>query len=167
MALVSDPSLEGYNSFVSVEEADEYFSGTFFGSGKKWTDFEDEEVKSALLITATRRLNSLPWGGRPLSDTQSLSFPRAYGAYTPTIGIIPQWLKSATCEMARWLWEEEDRPATESEFAMLKSMKVGPLDFQFRDNMGALPPVVASILKGAGPHVIDLSTGPRTKQMVL
>lgn len=178
MALVSDPSLEGFNSFSSVEDADEYFTGVYFGSARKWSDITDVAEKEALLITATRKLNSLPWGGNPFSDEQPLAFPRSFlnpsaeygygwvstGEFGPA---LPNWLKNATYEMARWIMSEEDRPATDAEFSMLKSMKVGPLNYEFRDGLLGLPPGVSGLLSTLGTHIIDLGTGPRSKRMVL
>lgn len=195
MALVSDPSLEGFNSFVSVAEADEYFSGVYFGSSKKWSDFIDETEKEALLITATRRLNSLPWAGSTYSDSQALAFPRNFAArgeygysYFPNVApvpvtgwipvgdaddevipetFIPVWLKQAVYETAFWIWAEDERPATDAEFSMLKSMKIGPLDYAFRDSSGStLAPAVVAILNGLGPTVIDMGTGARSMRMV-
>lgn len=177
MALVSDPSLEGFNSFASVAEADDYFTGVYFGSGKKWSDISDEDEKAALLMTATRKLNSLPWGGTAYADDQLLAFPRTFHynsaeyGYGPAVGgaspEIPRWLKQATFDMAHWLMTEDDRPATEAEFVMLKGMKIGPLDYQFRDGMLGMPPSVSALLTSLGSHIIDMGTGPRTKRMVL
>lgn len=188
MALVSDPSLDGFNSYVSVEEAEEYFAGTYFGGSRKWSDLEPAE-QEAVLISATRRINGLPWNGKPADVGQFMAFPRIfeYGysrvpnvAPVPVTGwvpvggtgvddeaeALPTWLKEATFEMAFWLWTEDERPATDAEFAMLKSSKIGPLDYQFRDSMGSIPPNVLAILTGLGPAVIDLSTGPRSMRMV-
>lgn len=181
MALVSTPSLEGFNSFVSVEEADEYFSGVYFGSGKKWSSITDDDEKAALLITASRKLSMLPWGGSTFTDGQSLAFPRVFNSavaaeygipmkqqtYTEDDMELPTWLKQATFEMAHWLMTEDDRPATDAEFSMLKGMKIGPLDYTFRDNALGLPPSVSALLSTLGSHIIDFGSGPRTKYMVL
>ena len=191
MAIVSNPSEDGFNSYVSVEEADDYFAGTYFGASKKWTKLEPSQ-QEAVLISATRKLSNLAWAGKPASEYQVLPFPRLfvgeYGySYFPNVSpvpisgwvpvdavdpdgtmaeeFIPVWLKQATFEMAQWLWTEEERPATDVEFAMLKSSKTGPLDYQFRDSMG-LPPSVLAILQQLGPTVIDLRTGPRSMTMV-
>lgn len=186
MALVSDPSLEGFNSFVSVDEADAYFEGVYFGDSKKWSDFTDDVDKEALLITATRRLSSLPWKGTPYG---SLAFPRnfssEYGwkphphmAPVPVSGwpfpevegepedYVPGWLKQATCEMALWIWTEGDRPATDAEFGMLKSQKIGPLSYEYRDGTFGVSPSVFAILKSLGSNYIDLGVGPRSMSMV-
>ena len=181
MALVSDPSLDGFNSFVSVDEASDYFAGSYFGSGKSWDDVSD--YQEALLITATRKLNSLLWAGSPVSDAQVLAFPRSFSSgeygysYFPNVApmpingwipvgteidevdpatFIPMWLKRATYEMAHWLWSEEDRPVTDIELSYLKSQKVGPLDQVFKDGVKPFPPEVLAILGSLGSAVIDL-----------
>lgn len=180
MALVYDPSLNGFNSYVSVEDATIYFQGTYFGSSKKWTDYADEDQES-LLITATRKLNALSWGGTPYSDSQLLAFPRSwedpteYG-YGPSVPsdvdeefYIPQWLKDATCEYALWIMTEEDRPFSDIEAAMLQQEKVGPLDQTLRATFISFPPAVAAILGSLPGWMIDLDgiTGKRLRSIRL
>lgn len=175
MALVHNPSLDGYNSFVSIEDATAYFAGTYFGSSKKWSEYDIDE-QASLLITATRRLNALSWGGSPYSGTQSLAFPRSFQdpdeyGYGPAVSgedeatYIPSWLKEATCEMAFWIMTEEDRPFSDIEAAMLQHEKTGPLDQTLRATYISFPPAVASILSAQGSWVIDLDgiTGKRLR----
>lgn len=174
MAIQSDPTLAGFNCFVSLAEANTYFENVFFGDSASWADQADKQ--ESLLVTATRRLNSLTWGGYPLTATQSLAFPRNFASayeygYSPSTtvpAVIPQWLKDATCEMALWFWTESDRPATDAEFGMLKSVKLGPVDYAFRDVKagGNLPESVAAILRAQGALIIDLRTGARSASMV-
>lgn len=174
MALVADPSLDGYNSFVSLEDADTYFEGTYFGDAKKWSDYSIDD-QSALLITATRRLNALKWGGSPYEADQVLAFPRSFqdpgeygnGPITPVDPTyIPNWLVSATCEMAFWIMTEGDRAFSDIDAAMLKHEKVGPLDQQLRDTVVSFPPAVAAILGGLGDWIIDIGgvLGTRLRQ---
>lgn len=194
MAIQSDPTLVGFNCFASQLEADAYFEGVYFGDSASWLEQADKQ--ESLLVTATRRLNSLTWGGYPLSQSQSLAFPRYFGSsaeygysYFPNVApvpiqgwipvgsglsasnpaqAIPKWLKDATCEMALWLWTESDRPATDAEFGMLKSVKLGPVDYAFRDVKagGNLPNSVAQILRAQGAMIIDLRVGTRSASMV-
>jgi hypothetical protein len=188
MAIQSDPSLEGFNSFASQEEADAYYAGFYFGDHQSWEDVEDNQER--LLITAFRKLIALPWGGRPYDASQTMAFPRyfiyddEYGWNTfdsqspvggdpapepPPVPVSPEWLKAAQLEWAFWMWTEGDRPATDAEFAQLKASKVGPLDYTFRDNTkySNLPPSVLAILQAQGDFIIDLSTGPRSMGITL
>jgi hypothetical protein len=190
MALVSDPAAEGFNSYVSVDEATAYFGTFYFGSSQTWDDVADHQ--EALLITATRRLNTLPWNGTPFSDTQLLAFPRTFytGEYgysdypnvapVPISGwipvaeveevdasiYIPFWLKQATCEMAYWIWTEGERPFSDVEFAQLKSQKVGPLSYEARDSALNMSPTVYALLSSLGPMYITLGTSARSMSMV-
>lgn len=173
MAIQSDPTIAGFNCFVSASEADDYFAGMYFGDSQSWDDVSANQ--EALLITATRALNSLPWIGTPADPTQALAFPRSfgisgeYGYSTGTPTTIPQWLKEATCEMAFWIWSADDRPATDIEFAQLKSQKIGPVDYTFRDAtaFSNLPPAVLAILRAQGADVISLNTKARSMGIVL
>ncbi len=177
MAIQSDPTLPGYNSYVSIAEADEYFSGFFFGDSATWAAQGDK--KEALLITATRRLSSLAWNGVPYDPVQVHPFPRyfydpseyGYGPIDPDVPPeIPAWLKAATCEYAFWLWTDGDRPATDAEFAQLNSVKYGgALTYEFREvgKYGSLPPNVAAILNGLGSLYIDMGVGRKSYGIVL
>jgi hypothetical protein len=241
MALVSDPTQDGFNSYVSVTEADAYYAGTYFGDSEDWATFSPDK-KERLLITATRKISALDWGGTPAEAGQPLPFPRTYtgaevvfgnrdsaytreygysyypnvapvpitgwtptpqgwvsdegevidqagdaplttansqlneagaeaemvlrGAQDTTAAEIPEWLKASTMEWAMWLWTEGDRPATDAEYAMLKSQKIGPLDYQYRDLTGKaifVPPSVAAILGQQGAWVIDMTEPSKAK----
>jgi len=174
MALVSDPTEEGYNSFASLDEATAYFGETYWKNGKNpWTAFNPDE-QEALLITASRRLSALPWLGVPLVDAQLLAFPRSYTSYeyggVTEVGTEanPSWLISATAEMARWTWEESTRPLGDFDLSAIKSVSIdGAISVTFRDGVSAiLPSAVMALLKTAGSAYIDLSTGPRSMTMV-
>lgn len=194
MAIQSDPTVTGFNCFVSASEADNYFASSYFGDSASWDDQADSQ--EALLISATRRLSSLRWGGTPAVTGQALAFPRQFSvigeygySYYPNVAAmpldgwvpvdvntvtsstvaIPQWIKDATCELARWIWTEGERAATDQEFAQLKSVKyAGALDYQFRDSnqYSNLGPAVAGILFAQGYGIIDLRTGAKSISMV-
>lgn len=59
-------------SYVTVEDADKYFSAKF---GSAWADIEKAD-KEKLLVTATREIESLQFQGLELDPEQPLRFPR-------------------------------------------------------------------------------------------
>lgn len=64
-----------YPVFCTVEEANSYFATKLDAS--KWTALKNED-KAKVLIEATRKLNTLKYGGFKVSNTQPLEFPRYY-----------------------------------------------------------------------------------------
>lgn len=89
------------NSFVSVAEADTYFSYHRFAS--LWTEAETPDKEKALVM-ATRRLDTENYFGQKVTTTQALKWPRydvfdEDGIAVPTTA-IPQRIKDATCDLA-------------------------------------------------------------------
>jgi hypothetical protein len=78
MALV-----KGENSFVTIEEAEDYMSGRIDVAA--WVEATAEQ-KEAALISATTLLNEYPWLGTAVSDTQSCAFPRKITYFEPIVG---------------------------------------------------------------------------------
>lgn len=142
---------ETANSYVTVEEADDYFAG--------WTDSTSWDALSAAdkekqLVTATRQLNVEQYGGIKSTKTQSLEWPRDavmdYNGYA--IITVPGNLKAAVCEMV--IWNMSDRIISDFELESLESYKVGPLDLKTR--AGAykkFPSTVSNLLNMIGPGV--------------
>jgi hypothetical protein len=74
---------KGTNSYVTVEEANAYFSDRLDVAA--WSESNDPE-RSKALITATQILDSLEWAGVAVSDSQSLAFPREGSYFDPRLG---------------------------------------------------------------------------------
>jgi len=104
----------GVNSYVTLDEAEQYFSERLYTD--EW-DNADAITKEKALITACRRIERLTFKGLKVDETQILSFPRMYpNVGTPvskergfnldfSIGFIeqedvPQEVKNAQCEEA-------------------------------------------------------------------
>ncbi len=106
MALV-----KGTNSYVTVAEAEIYFSDRI--DVKAWTN-ADETVKSQALITATTILDSLDWAGAVVNSSQLLAFPRSGEYFDTRLGMlvysttaVPDRIIKATFEQALHLLNNE------------------------------------------------------------
>jgi hypothetical protein len=86
----------GENSYIDIEEADEYFSGRLHA--ESWSG-ADSETKEKALKQATKAIDRMPIRGRKTDISQSLAFPR----YPDTE--IPEAVKEACCEEALALLE--------------------------------------------------------------
>lgn len=142
-----DPSLAGFNSFVSVSEADDYFIKRLHDSG--W-NVALKHTKEASLMWATLQLNNLVWKGARTSGTQPLAFPRVGLSYSETsemipseiydIGLgfytlvtvssttVPQEIRNATAELALWLIASDTTAPTGLEG--FKSLKVESIQIE-------------------------------------
>lgn len=152
MAINSTPSSPDAVSYISVEYANSYFATKFGASA--WLDFSDEE-KEQLCVSATEELNVLKFGGAKSVNAQALEWPRAYlSDYSGQVispHAIPANVMKATCEMAFWIWTEEDRMMSDTDLQQLESMKVGPLDLKVSKKPMVLPIKVEQLLSAVGP----------------
>ena len=105
---------KGYNSFVTITEAESYFYDRL--NQASWDSATDETVERAL-VTATGILDNLDWGGTAVPTTlYPLSFPRDItywdtksGGYetleddrsTTSYGTFPEDIKKADTTRSR------------------------------------------------------------------
>lgn len=113
------------NSYVTEEEADDYFLDRAHSSA--WTDSLDKEP---LLITASRMIDwQLKFTGNKTSDIQAMQFPRTgvvlSDGYEVPVDIIPQEVKFAVFELAL-SFIASDRTA-DSALSGIEQVKAGPL----------------------------------------
>lgn len=96
----------GENSYVSVAEADTFFSNYLYSDTWEATD---EETKKKALITATSMLDiNFIWWGIKTDPDQTLDFPRTSTVYNIGCGNndpenIPKEIKDATCIQAQYI----------------------------------------------------------------
>ena len=157
MAFIFDstPASSNSNSYLSVEEANDYFAGRF--GADKWTEFSGTQ-KQQLLVSATKKLDTAMFGGLKSKVIQSLAWPRRglidRDGYAISDLVIPEKLKEAACEMAYWIWTEEDRLLSDTEIQQVDTYKVGPIDVQVNKARVTLPARVEELLKAIGPGVL-------------
>lgn len=81
--------IKGENSYVSLDEANEWFSGYLYNEA--WLASDDEKKERAL-ITSTKILDSYSYKGEPVDPNQKLQMPRNYeyvNAYGLTCKLNP------------------------------------------------------------------------------
>lgn len=130
--------------YITITEADEYFSGRLHS--EQWFA-ADATTKEIALTQAGRVIDRLPLKGRPVELGQEHAFPRAYisegaplsehtfelysGWYVQTD--IPDAVKWAVCEEALTLMEETGERA-ELIQAGVASFSIGDLSETYRPN---------------------------------
>lgn len=132
----ADPVSATMNSYVSVEDADDFFASKYIpADADQWLEL-DLAVKEALLCSATRVLNTFVYGGLRSVRTQPLQWPRSgmYNdegyAWPSTVVATP--IKQATCEQAYWMWTEGTRVLDDTTLQQVDSFKAGPLDVKIK-----------------------------------
>jgi len=141
----------GTNSFISLEDAEVYFTDRL--TITSWDDADNASKESAL-ITATNLLNVKNWVGYTEDEDQVLAFPREGEYYEPINGQyilfdgIPSRIKKATCETA--LHHLKNDNLLDNKGSTLSVLKVGQI--QLEGNIGAkslgkLPTTALDLIK--------------------
>lgn len=159
-ALNADVLSDQMNCYATVAEADDYFEAKF--GAEAWAELEEAQ-KIALIVGATNVLETFNFDGQRARRTQPLKWPRKLIYNDESVEqdstVVHQKVKQATFELAYWRLTEGDRPATDAELFQLKSSKVGPLDYQFKDGFKYIPPHVVDLIKAIGPGVLRSAPG--------
>lgn len=131
--------LKEYDSYASVEYADQYFLTTF---GQKWCSL-DVSVKEKLLISATRSIDYSEWIGRKENKDQPLEFPRIYCCNKRTDDDI---VAMACCEEAMAIYEDGSSDAMDTKG--VSSIRVQDTEISFSADVkrGALKSETANNL---------------------
>lgn len=165
--IITDPTDPGYNAFVSVAEADAYFSTTYYTPGEITWESQTPEDKDKLLISASRAISALPWKGVPVNENSLLAFPRNFTLYGLAQGVYvnPPWLKPITLEYTKWLFQDKAAYLGQSVYRGIKKADVDTLSVTFQDNVGtgdfisSLPPGLLALLMKLDPLYLCLYPG--------
>lgn len=154
ITVVVDAGAANANSYCSVAEGTTYHTGRLHNDD--WADAGSSD-KSAAVVWATRLLDDhILWDGLRVGGTQILEWPRAGlfdpGGYSIETGSIPQFLKNATAEFARWLIAEDRTLETNRDLIGFDEMEIGTLKLKTNPNKTrpAVPPSVMSIISHYG-----------------
>ncbi len=111
------------NTYVTIEEADEYFNEKL--GADFWADL-DETSKEKALVTASRQIDIQPFLGRKADPEQEMSFPRIIrGKKYDVLNRI----KAAVCEQTFELFSNDYENTSN-----VKSISLGAASITFADN---------------------------------
>lgn len=152
--LNADPTSATMNSYVSLDEADDYFAGNF-SAMTVWSELSDAQ-KNAALRQATLKLDNMVYAGLKTSQYQPLQHPRksVYDreGYMYDDSVVIDKVKFATCELAYWIANEENRLFDDTELEQFESINLGPIQAtKDKKYEGKLPGVVMDLLESVGP----------------
>jgi hypothetical protein len=139
------------NTYISNADADTYFGSHLYATD--WTG-ASEANQDIALAHATRELDDyIKFEGTKATETQALQWPRYdihIDGYYVENTTIPQQLKDATAEYAKWLLNS-DRTAEEDTLGFT-SLSAGSLrmDIDPGDRKSTIPKVVQQMLSEIG-----------------
>ena len=123
-----EPTIEvGENSYIDIEEANEYFSGRLHA--ESWGQ-ADNETKEKALKQATKEIDRMPLIGRKAVSEQALAFPRH-----PEIK-IPEAVKAACCEIALALLERGNSQRRKLQQEGVQSFTLGNMSESYAAGAG-------------------------------
>lgn len=126
-----------YNSYASVEEADQYLNVKY---GSNWSTY-DEDKKAKLLVNATREIDKMDYRGIKVDKEQPLKLPRLIAGVETDENLV----KQACIELADNLaLTSSSSGGGTANLQAIKSMKVGDTDIEFKDDAVLLDPVQAA-----------------------
>ena len=117
----------GENSYIDIEEADEYFSGRLHT--ESWGQ-ADDSTKEKALKQATKEIDRQPLTGRKTADDQALAFPRYPDEE------VPEAVKEACCEVALALLERGNSQRRKLQQEGVQSFTLGNLSETYAPGAG-------------------------------
>ena len=117
----------GENSYIDIEEADEYFAGRLHA--ESWGQ-ADSETKEKALKQATRQIDRQPLRGRKSDREQTLAFPR----YPDTE--IPKEVQEACCEEALAILESGNSQRRKLQQEGVQSFSLGNMSESYTAGAG-------------------------------
>lgn len=143
------------NTYISQADADTYFEKHLYGTSFSGASSANKDI--ALMMSTRLIDNYFSFEGRKVGDSQALEFPRFdiedRSGFLIDSGTIPQALKDATAELAKWLIAS-DRTADASGKGF-KNLQVGSLSMtpDTADKTPVLPDVVVKLLAPLGRQI--------------
>lgn len=151
MAIDPTPSGANANSYISVSDADDYFSTHLYAS---YWDNAGIEIKESALIMSTRILDEkIEWTGSKNTQEQALAWGRSGvidDGYDVPSTIVPEAIKNATAEFAKHLITDDSTENPDGKG--LEKLEVGSvkLTFDKSDTADVLPDIIQEMLRGWG-----------------
>lgn len=146
------------NSYVSPEEAEEYFDARPHADA--WTGADDDAREKALLHACRVLDHHVVWRGLPAVSGQALAWPRT--GLTP-IGVdatsVPVSVRLAQMELSLVVLAGTD-PMVTPDTTGVKRQKVGELEVEYRgaDTVQAVPDVIFALVAAYGRRTGGLTS---------
>lgn len=128
----------GTDTYCTLAEASTYFGTTF--NNAVWTALSDATKEIALRM-ACQRMEQLNYIGVPKVEGQTLQFPRSYtnSIYDGT----PQDVKNAQCELALYLYQNQNNQVLTAQQMGLKSISLGNESYSFGEGVNGVNAILS------------------------
>ena len=117
----------GENSYIDIEEANEYFAGRLYA--ERWGETSDADKERALR-QATKEIDRQLLKGRKATDTQELACPRYPDEE------VPETVKEACCEIALALLERGNSQRRKLQQEGVQSFTLGNMSETYAAGVG-------------------------------
>ncbi|MGE3276728.1 MAG: DnaT-like ssDNA-binding protein [Vicinamibacterales bacterium] len=133
LTVVATAGASTANSYCTRAEANTYHEAHPYAS--TW-DAAGDTDKDKAIVTATRLLDEhVEWEGVASTTTQALGWPRIgledLNGNAIDSAAVPQKLKDAVAEFARWILAADRMADSDVEAQNLRSLKAGPVALEF------------------------------------
>lgn len=150
-AIDPTPGGDNANSYISVSDADDYFSNHLYASD--WDNASIENKESALIMSTRILDEKIDWIGSKSTKEQALAWGRSGvidDGYDVSATIVPEAIKNGTAEFAKHLIA--DNSTENADGKGLEKLEVGSvkLTFDKSDTADVLPNIVQEMLRGWG-----------------
>jgi len=148
---------ESSHSFVTLDEANDYWAKRSGDTSAAWDD-ADDAVKEAALEVATEMMECNRYHGEKFSDEQALAFPRDYHVNSDEVPYIEPCIKRVQIEQAGSIVlnagaSGADMNSIESLRALgVSSVKVGTTNIAFGANATVKDPRRMDLLEAGFTH---------------
>lgn len=132
-----------YNTYATVEEADNYFAAKF---GSQWSNI-GENQKAQLLVTATRLIDKKDYRGVKADKDQPLQFPRIIEEGMTS----DELLLETCCELAENIYNDG---GTDKDISNIKSVSMGDSSITFKESDSTLTDDDLLIEKYLGDYLL-------------
>ncbi len=162
MPYITDPDAINANSYVTLDQADDYFNASF--QCEQWFDYSPTQ-KEGLLAQSTRRIDTIIFDGTKVNNQRNLQWPRSgiVDRDGASVTGLPINLIYATCEMAKWIWTESERFGSDITIGQVDSYNLGgDVQVTFKKGATTFPPTVSDALNSIAPGVVISGAGKST-----
>lgn len=141
----------GQNTYVTLAEADKYFTDKLFAD--EWHR-ADEATKEKALKEACRRINRLAFKGAKADETQLLAFPRKMPMFN-RVGVIgftsdtgiPEEVKAAQCEEALALLKYGNSARTKAQELNVIRVSFGEVSEEYKASLKLMSKEALELLR--------------------
>lgn len=145
--------LSAANSYVSVADADDYFTPDL-NFATAWAALTTQQKQHSLAWASRLLDQKTDWRGVRVDEDSGLRWPRSYvqdrDDQLVADNVVPRPVKDATCELAKYLQENDLTTGADVDNIRKVVVDVIEIEFQEGTSQTGIPTILNAILTGLG-----------------